>query len=468
MYDIAVIGGGPGGYVAAIRAAQLGAKVLLAEKEKLGGVCLNRGCIPTKTLLNSAEKWHELQQCSLFGLRADHIGFDFTAVMRRKDQVVNQLQSGIVQLVAGSGITVCQGTASLRGKEQLAVQTAAGTEVYQARRIILAAGSESVTPPLPGIELPGVIGSDQVLSLAAVPRSMAIIGAGAVGVEFATIFQAFGAEITLIEMQPSILPNIDADLVKRMALLLRKKGIKMLTATKVTAISQGADGLVLTVATGDKVQEIAAETVLNAVGRRPSLSGLGLETAGVTYDRQGILVNAKMETNVPGIYAVGDLTGRYMWAHAASAEGIAAAENAMGGDTAMNYAAVPGCIFTDPEIATAGLSEGEAIAAGRRVKVGRFNFAGIGRAAAMGKSDGLAKIVADEDSGVILGLHILGPHASDLIMEGVVAVNQGLTVRDLKQIIHPHPTLAEVIGEAAHNTEGLAIHQLRLGGSQRT
>ncbi|EGO62062.1 dihydrolipoyl dehydrogenase [Acetonema longum] len=468
MYDIAVIGGGPGGYVAAIRAAQLGAKVLLVEKEKLGGVCLNRGCIPTKTLLNSAERWHELQQCGSFGLQAGQIGFDFTAVMRRKDQVVEQLQSGIVQLVAGNGITVCQGTASLQGKEQLAVRTAAGTEIYQVRRIILATGSDSVTPPLPGIELPGVIGSDQVLSLSNLPRSMAIIGAGAVGVEFATIFQAFGSEITLIEMQPSILPNIDSDLVKRMALLLRKRGIELLTATKVTSIRQGADGLILTAATGDKVQEIAAEKVLNAVGRRPNLSGLGLETAGVAYDRQGIPVDAKMETNIPGIYAVGDLTGRYMWAHAASAEGIVAAENALGGNTTMNYTAVPGCIFTDPEIATVGLSEEEAVAAGRRVRTGRFNFAGIGKAVAMGKPDGLAKIVADEDSGAVLGLHILGSHASDLIMEGVAAVNQGLTIQDLKHMIHPHPTLAEVIGEAAHNTEGLAIHQLRLGGGQRS
>lgn len=464
MYDIAVIGGGPGGYVAAIRAAQLGAKVLLVEQEKLGGVCLNRGCIPTKTLLSSAEKWQELQNCAVFGLKAENIGFDFAAVIARKQQVVTQLQKGVVQLVAGNGITVCYGRAVLQGSETLAVYGAGGTETYQARRIILAAGSLPVVPPLPGIELPGVITSDGALCLADVPRSMVIIGAGAVGVEFASIFQAFGTEVTMIEMLPAILSNIDTDLVKRMALLLRKKNIKMLTGTKVTEIRQGAEGLLISAVTGDKLQEIQAEKVLNAVGRRPNVTGLGLETAGVLYDHKGVQANAKMETNVPGIYAVGDITGCYMWAHAASAEGMVAAENALGGNLTMNYAAVPGCIFTDPEIATVGLTEQEAAAAGRKVKVGRFNFASIGKAVAMAKADGLAKIVADADSGAVIGLHILGPHASDLIMEGVVAVNQGLTIDDLKHIIHPHPTLAEVISESIHNTDGAAIHQLKLGG----
>lgn len=467
MYDIAVIGGGPGGYVAAIRAAQLGAKVLLVERDKLGGVCLNRGCIPTKTLLGSAEKWHELQNCTVFGLKADNIGFDFAAIMARKEQVVRQLQTGVVQLVTGNGITVCYGRAVLQGREELAVHGAGGTEIYQARRMILATGSLPVIPSLPGIELPGVITSDEALCLADVPRSMVIIGAGAVGVEFASIFQAFGTEVTLIEMLPTILPNIDADLVKRMALLLRKKNIKMLTGTKVTEIRQGAEGLLVNVATGEKLQELKAEMVLNAVGRRPNVTALGLGTAGVIYDHKGVKTSAKMETNVPGIYAVGDMTGSYMWAHAASAEGIVAAENALGGSAAMDYTAVPGCIFTDPEIAVVGLTEQEAVAAGRKVKVGRFNFASIGKAVAMAKADGMAKIVADADSGAVIGMHICGPHASDLIMEGVVAVNKGLTVDELKHIIHPHPTLAEVIGESAHNTDGLAIHQLKLGGNNR-
>lgn len=464
MYDIAVIGGGPGGYVAAIRAAQLGAKVLLVEQEKLGGVCLNRGCIPTKTLLNSAEKWQELQHCAIFGLKADNIGFDFAAVMARKEQVVAQLQTGVAQLVTGNGITVCYGKAVLQDSNTLAVHGAGGSETYQARRIILAAGSLPVIPPLPGMDLAGVITSDAALCLAEVPRSMVIIGAGAVGVEFATIFQAFGTQVTLVEMLPAILPNIDTDLVKRMALLLRKKNIKMLTGTKVTEICQGTEGLLVRAATGDKLQELQAEKVLNAVGRRPHVAGLGLEAAGILYDHKGVQTNARMETNIPGIYAVGDITGCYMWAHAASAEGLVAAENALGGNLTMSYAAVPGCIFTDPEIATVGLTEQEAAAAGRKVKVGRFNFASIGKAVAMAKTDGLAKIVADADSGAVLGLHILGPHASDLIMEGVVAVHKGLTVDDLKHMIHPHPTLAEVIGESIHSTDGAAIHQLKLGG----
>ena len=462
MYDVAVIGGGPGGYVAAIRAAQLGAKVLLAEEEKLGGVCLSRGCIPTKTLLGSAEKWQELQQCALFGLKADNIGFDFKAIMERKEQVVGQLQAGIAQLVAGNGITVRQGRARLTGDNGLTVQGTNGEEVYQARKIILAAGSVAAVPPLPGIGLPGVITSDGALSLETVPRSMVVIGAGAVGVEFASIFQAFGAEITLVEMQSSILPNLDTDLVKRMALLLRKRNIKMLTGARVLEISREEDELLVRVDAGGKQQQLRAEMVLNAVGRRPTVAGLGLEAAGVTYDHTGVKTGAGMETNVPGIYAIGDMTGQYMWAHAASAEGIVAAENALGQTAVMDYSAVPGCIFTDPEIATVGLTEQQAAAAGYQVKVGRFNFAGIGKAVAMGKTDGLVKLVADAGSGIILGMHILGPHASDLIMEGVVAVSKKLTVDDLKHIIHPHPTLAEAIGESVHAAMGAAIHQLKL------
>lgn len=467
MYDIAVIGGGPGGYVAAIRAAQLGAKVLLVEKEKLGGVCLNRGCIPTKTLLNSAEKWLELKKCEEFGLRAENIGYDFAAIMGRKEKVVAQLQAGVVQLVVGNGITVRQGTAMLQGNDRLTITDANGSETLKARRIIIATGSSPFELPIPGIKLPGVISSDEALFLDSVPRSIGIIGAGAVGVEFATVFNAFGAEVTLVEMAPTILPNIDADLVKRMALVLRKQGVKMLTGTKVMEISQGAGGLVVHVASDAKEQEFGAQIVMCASGRQPNVSEIGLEELGVAYDRKGVKTNARMETNILGIYAIGDVTGKYMWAHAASAEGLAAAENALGGNIVVDYTAVPGCIFTDPEIATVGLTEEEAIKAGRQVKVGRFNFNGIGKAVAMGKPDGMVKIIVDSDTDTILGMHILGPHASDLIMEGVVAVRKGLTVDCLKNTIHPHPTLAEAVSECIHNTDGLAIHQVRLSGNRK-
>ncbi|MDT8903116.1 dihydrolipoyl dehydrogenase [Anaeroselena agilis] len=462
MYDIAVVGGGPGGYTAAIRAAQLGARVLLVEKEKLGGVCLNRGCIPTKTLLRSAERWQSLQDCAAFGLRAENIGFDFAAVMARKDQVVGQLQAGVVQLVAANGIEVRYGEAALAGPGALAVSSHAGREEFAVCKIILATGSEPMRLPVPGADLPGVLTSDEVLALDAVPRSMVVVGSGAVGVEFAAIFRAFGCQVTVVEMLPTLLPSIDADLVKRMALLLRKQGIKMLTGAKVTGIRPGPDGLTVAVTTADgKELELVAEKVLAAAGRQPIVGGLGLEAAGVAFDRKGIEVNAMMETNVAGIYAVGDVTGRYMWAHAASGEGLAAVESALGGAVEMDYGAIPGCIFTAPEIAAVGLTEQEALAAGRRVKTGRFNFAANGKAVSMGEADGLVKVVADADDGKLLGMHILGPHASDLVMEGAIAIRHGLTAEDIGKVIHPHPTLAETVMESVHALEGRAIHLAR-------
>ena len=461
MYDVAVIGGGPGGYVAAIRAAQLGARVLLAEKDKLGGVCLNRGCIPTKTLLKSAERWRQLQHCAAYGLKAENIGFDFAAVMARKDEVVGQLQGGVVQLVKGNGIEVVSGAARLTGSGRVLV----GDEEYAAGKIILATGSAPAPLPMPGGDLPGVITSDELLALAAVPRSMVVVGAGAVGVEFASIFQTFGCQVTIVEMLPAILPNIDTDLVKRMALLLRKQGIKMLTGNRVTAIRPGLEGLTVGVASADgKEQEISAELVLAAAGRRPVTADLGLEEAGVAFDRGGVKVNARMETSVPGIYAVGDITGCYMWAHAASSEGIVAAENALGGDAAMDYRAVPGCIFTEPEIATVGLTEQEAAAAGHVVSLGRFNFAANGKAVSAGETDGLVKVVADARTDKVLGLHILGPHASDLVMEGAIAIRHGLTAGDIGHVIHPHPTLAEAVMESVHAVGGRAIHQVKVLG----
>lgn len=461
MYDIAVIGGGPGGYVAAIRAAQLGARVLLAEKDKLGGVCLNRGCIPTKTLLKSAEKWRGLQNLAAFGLRADNIGFDFAAVMARKDGVVEQLQGGVVQLVTGNGIDTVYGPASLAGPGRVMV----GNEEYEAKKIILATGSAAAPLPVPGADLPGVVTSDELLALTAVPRSMVVVGAGAVGVEFASIFQTFGSQVTVVEMLPAILSNIDSDLVKRMGLLLRKQGIKTLTGSRVTGIRPGPAGLTVSVAGADgKEQELDAELVLAAAGRLPVVGGLGLEEAGVAHSRKGVEVNERMETNVAGIYAVGDITGRYMWAHAASAEGIVAAESALGGDSVMDYRAVPGCIFTEPEIATVGLTEQEATAAGYTVEVGRFNFAANGKAVTAGETDGLVKVVADAADGKLLGLHILGPHASDLVMEGAIAIKHGLTAEDIGQVIHPHPTLAETVLESVHAVGGRAIHQVKIKG----
>ncbi|MPM23556.1 Dihydrolipoyl dehydrogenase [bioreactor metagenome] len=464
-YDVAVIGGGPGGYVAAIRAAQLGGKVLLVEKDKLGGVCLNRGCIPTKTLLKSAGKWEDLKHLTDFGLKADNISFDFAAVMARKDNVVAQLRGGVEQLVKSNDIEVIYGAAKITGHTSIAVVKHDGSEsCFTANRIIIATGSLPASIPVPGNELPAVITSDDMLELSKVPKSLVVIGAGAVGIEFAVIMQAFGSQVTVIEMFPTILPSVDVDIVKRMGLIVRKSGIKTIVGAKVTAIEAAGDSVVVKVETGKGGQEITAEKVLIAAGRRPVTYGLGLDAAGIKYDRLGIAVSDKMETNVDGIYAIGDVNGRGMLAHAASAAGMVAAENAMGGSSIMDYSAIPSCIFTMPEIAMVGLTEQEAKLGNREVKFSRFNFAANGKAVTMGETDGLVKIVADAATGKVVGMHIMGPHASDMIMEGTLAIRNGLTAKDIAHTIHPHPSLSETVMESAHGIDGPIVHQAVIKG----
>ena len=465
-FDVAVIGGGPGGYVAAIRAAQLGGKVLLVEKDKLGGVCLNRGCIPTKTLLKSAEKWQELKNCHEFGLQAENISFNFDAIAERKNQVVSKLRGGIEQLIKSNAIEMVYGAGVLEGSNRLSIRQGDGQISYEAKTIIIATGAAPMSLPILGRNLPHVIDSNQLLEITHVPRSMIVIGAGAVGIEFAAIFQSFGSEVTVVEMLPTILPNLDSDLVKRMGPILRKQGIKMLTNTKVTSIGESAEGVRVCLDNGKAMQELVVETVLVATGRKPVVAGLGLETAGVGFSQAGILVNKKMETNIPGIYAIGDVTGQEMWAHAASAEGMVAAENALGGNSSMDYSAVPGCIFTMPEVAMVGLTEKEAQDKNIPTKVSKFNFASNGKAISMGETDGLVKIIAHADSGKVLGMHILGAHASDLIMEGAIAIRNGLTAEDIARTIHPHPSLSETVMESAHGINGDMIHQLLVKGRQ--
>lgn len=463
-YDVAVIGGGPGGYVAAIRAAQLGGKVLLVEKDKMGGVCLNRGCIPTKTLLKSAEKWQELKNCHEFGLQAENIGFDFDAIRSRKNQVVNKLRNGIEQLIKSNAIEMIYGVGVLEGANRLLITQGKEKISYEVKHIIIATGSQPMHLSIPGHDLPNVIDSNQLLEMDHVPRSMMIIGAGAVGIEFAAIFQSFGSEVTVVEMLPAILPKIDNEIVKRMGILLRKQGIKILTNTKVIGMEESNEGVKVSLDNGKSIQEFTVGKVLVATGRKPIVAGLGLEAVGIDYNRAGIKVNSKMETNIPGIYAIGDVTGEEMWAHAASAEGMVAAENALGGNINMDYSAVPGCIFTTPELAMVGLTEKEAQDTNIAIKVSKFNFASNGKAVSMGEADGLVKIIANANSDKVLGMHILGAHASDLIMEGAIAIRHGLTADQIAHTIHPHPSLSETVMESAHGINGNIIHQFILKG----
>lgn len=454
MYDVVIIGGGPGGYVAAIRAAQLGGKVLLAEERELGGTCLNRGCIPTKAMVHSAAVYAEAKRGEEIGLSFSNLGVNFAGVARHRDQVVDTLVQGIGGLMKANGIEVVQGRAEIVAPGNVRLLD----KEIETKNIIIATGSGQGKPPIPGIDSPGVVDTDIILKAKTLPESLLILGGGVVGVEFASIMASFGVEVTLVEMLPGLLSTLDSELGKRLAIYLRKAGVKIHIATKVAAIAEGPGGLQVELEGKKGSQQVTVEQVLLAAGRMPNFGGLDLDGLGIDYDRRtGIKVDKTMATNVPGIWAIGDSVGNLMLAHVASHEGIVAAENIMGHKAEMDYRVVPSCVFTQPEVASVGISEDEAKARNLDYKVAKFPFVANGKALAQGDTDGMVKIVASAD-GELLGVHILGPHASDLIAEGAVAVHQRLTAEELVNIIHAHPTLAEAIAEAALGLAGGYLH----------
>jgi dihydrolipoamide dehydrogenase len=463
-YDVAIIGAGTGGYVAAIKAAQMGKKVAIIEKRDLGGVCLNRGCIPTKTLLKSAEKWQEVTHCSDFGIFVSEAAYDWEKIKNRKDDVIHQLRSGIEKLLDANKVTMLVGEATIKDAHNIHIQpdNPDGFMDISAENIIIATGSSPAKPPIPGIKTLGVITSDDLLKLDEVPQSLLIVGAGVIGLEFAGIYAGFGCQVTVVEMTPSILPPSDIDMQRRMNVALRKQFITVKTNAAVKEIKTGAEGLNVSVESRGKTEVLTAEKVLIATGRTPNINQDELNKLGVAFTRKGITVNEKMETSVPGIYAIGDVTGMSMLAHSAAHMGIVAAENICGTEAKMDYSAIPSCIFTTPEIAAVGLTEQECKAQNLDVKISKFNFAGNGKALTMGETDGLVKLIADAKTHKIVGCHIMGAHASDLIMEGTLAVQQGLTAEQVATTIHPHPTLSEAVDEAALGLFGQMIHQVTI------
>ena len=459
--DLIIVGGGPGGYVAAIRAAQLGMKVALVERAALGGVCLNWGCIPTKALLRNAEIYHLMQKGADFGLHCDNLRFDFPQVIARSRQVADRLSKGVAFLMRKNKVQVVQGAGQLGAAGTVSVRDEDGNTAatLNAPNIILAAGARP--RELPGLPFDGarVLSSTEAMLLQDVPGSLAIIGAGAVGVEFAYLYNTFGSRVTLIEMLPQVLPVEDHEISAALQKSLAEQGIESLVESRVDGVEAAGDGMQLQVTTPQGARSIQADKVLVAIGVRGNVESLGLENAGVTVERGFVPVDSHCRTNVPGIYAIGDLNGQPCLAHVASAEGIAAVETIAGMDhPGVNYDNIPGCTYCHPQVASVGLTEQAAREAGRNIRVGRFPFAASGKALAVGDSEGMVKVIFDADSDELLGTHIIGSEATDLIAEAGIARTLETTHYEVLKTVHAHPTLSEAIMEATADAYDEAIH----------
>ncbi|HEY5530514.1 MAG TPA: dihydrolipoyl dehydrogenase [Candidatus Anoxymicrobiaceae bacterium] len=456
-FDVVVIGAGPGGYPAAIRCAQRGAKVAIVEKEKVGGTCLNWGCIPTKTLLASTELIAHAREAEKFGVKITGIEPDWTAIQDRKQKVTDTLVGGILQLLKANGIKLIDGTASINKDKNVVVQTADGEVIMDTDKIIIATGSDPAELPTFDFSEPAVMTSTDALALDHIPKSLIIVGSGVIGSEFACVFSVLGTEIVMLELMDRMLPTEDSRVAKQMRSTFRKQGIDIRTETTVEEVLEyRPDGIKVKLSSGD---ELEAEKLLVSIGRKFNSAGLGLEDVGVETDERGrIIVDQTMETSVDGIFAVGDVVGGILLAHTATFEGLCAAENVTGGNSTMKYHVVPACIFTTPEIGSVGINADRAAEQGLDVIVSRFSFGALGKALAMGEDYGFVQLVIDAKTDVVLGAQIMGPHASDLIHEVAVAMHMGTTAADLSATIHAHPSLPEAILEAAEAAHGKAIH----------
>ncbi len=465
-FDLTVIGSGPGGYVAAVRAAQLGLKTAVVERDPAGcgGTCLLRGCIPTKALLHTADLFEDLRNGKEFGIVADGIGIDFQALMKRKGKIVKRLSRGIEgYLFKKNKITLLKGQGRLEGARKVVVKGDAGETAVDSKAVLLATGSRPRS--LPGIEIDGknVISSDEILELQEIPKTLAVIGAGAVGIEFASIFGRFGTEVTVIELLPRVLPLEDEEISAEAGKLLAKH-MKILTGVRTESVKQGGAGVEVTYREGSgEVKSLTVEKVLVAVGRGPVTDGLGLESTGIKLEKGYIRTGARLETDEPGVFAIGDVVTidgkpHPQLAHVASHEGIGVAERLAGkGTEPLNYDRIPSATYCRPEVAGVGLTEAAARERGFDVKVGRFPFGNLAKPRILGHDGGFVKVVSEARYDEVLGVHIVGPHATDLISEACVALQLETTTEEIFRTIHPHPTLPEAIMQAAEAVYGHAI-----------
>ena len=461
---IIIIGAGPGGYETALLAAKRGVEVVLIESGNLGGTCLNEGCIPTKAFCKNAEVIDGLKEAEAFGVTGLSYGFDFKAVTARKNAVVEQLRSGVESLMSHKLITLVRGKASFQDQHTVTVfpsGTEGSPQVFTADYIIIATGSVSASLPVPGADLPGILTSREILEIEEVPKKLCVIGGGVIGLEFASIFRSFGSEVTVLEYCKDILPRFDTDLAKRLKQSLGKRGIEITTQAQVTSISENDGSYSVSFSRKGKEETVEADKVLMAVGRRANVASLNLADVGIEFTSRGVTVNDVMQTNIPHIYAVGDINGKMMLAHAAVFQGIVALDHIMGISNDIDLSVMPAAVFTSPEAASVGKTEDECKEADIPVKCLKSFFRANGKAVTMGDTDGFCKVVvaaepkegstSPYEAGLLLGCHLYGPHASDIVQEACALISRKATLEEFQSIIHTHPTLSEVLQSAIHS-----------------
>ncbi len=461
--DVAIVGGGPGGYVCGIRAAQLGLRTVVIEADRLGGECVNYGCIPSKSLITVAKLVDKVKEAEKYGVRASGVSVDFAQMQKWKSEVIGKLVSGIEFLLRSYHATVIMGEAEVASKGRLVVTTSKGKEEVSYKNLVIATGTRSSS--LPGLEFDGdlVISSKDGLDLKAAPRRLLIVGGGAIGLEFASMFQKLGSSITVVEIMDQLLPGSDPEVVRVVHRKFEGKGGKVHLKSKVTKLTKKGSEVEVEIETPEGKITLVVDKVLVSVGRKPRTDKMNLQALGVRTDPRGYIVtDQKMQTSAQGVYAIGDVRGPPLLEHKATKEGIVAAECMAGLPSAADWKVIPDAVFCDPEVASVGLSEANAVEAGYKVKRSRFQFAALGRALSTGDPEGFVKVVSNEQDGLVLGVQIVGPEASNLISEAALAIEMGATVEDIAMTIHPHPTLPEAIMEASESAAGRPIHQLKI------
>ncbi|MGB9976699.1 dihydrolipoyl dehydrogenase [Thermovenabulum sp.] len=457
-YDVAIIGGGPGGYVAAIYLRKKNKKVALIEKGELGGTCLNKGCIPTKVLSHSAEFYSSIRKARNFGIEVESASLNWEMLMKYKEKVIKTLQKGVENLLKANGVNVYRGEAVLESEKEVKILFSDREQIITADSIILACGSKPLKPPIPGIDSQGVLTSEEILNLRELPSSIAIIGGGVIGLEMAFIFNSFGVKTTVIEMQDRLIPNFDREISEEIKKHMQRAGINIYVNSKVTKIEENSSGLKVMVESEKEIREYAVEKILVSVGRKPDFSSV--VKLHIEKSEKGILVNERMQTNIKNVYAIGDIVGKYQLAHVASHEGIVASKNILGENEKMDYKAIPFCVYSHPEIASVGMSEDEAKRIYGEIKVGKFPFIANGRALTLGENSGFVKIISEPKYNEILGIHMIGPNVTELISEAVLAIKLECTAEELVNTVHAHPTLSEVTMESAFDLLGIPIHKI--------